>query len=217
MKSTQKNTLVNFQKLLDEKINEIAKNNLFPDLLLHSCCAPCSTYVMEYLSQYFSITIFFYNPNIHPKEEYNRRLNEQKKLIEQFPVKNKINFIEGKYEPEIYFKEVKGLENEPEGGKRCLKCFNLRLEKTAKKAQELKIPYFTTTLTVSPHKNAKTINQIGNVVSNKYQLNYLFSDFKKKDGFKRSIILSKHYNLYRQNYCGCIYSIKNGIKDKKPS
>jgi predicted adenine nucleotide alpha hydrolase (AANH) superfamily ATPase len=209
MKSNQKTPSVNYQKLLDEKINEITKNNLFPELLLHSCCAPCSSYVLEYLSQYFSITVFFYNPNIHPLEEYNRRLNEQKILIKQFPVENKINFIEGKYEPEIFLKEVKGLENEPEGGKRCLKCFNLRLEKTAKKAQELEIPYFTTTLTISPHKNAEAINKIGNEVANKYQLHYLFSDFKKRDGFKRSIVLSKQYNLYRQNYCGCIFAAQN--------
>jgi predicted adenine nucleotide alpha hydrolase (AANH) superfamily ATPase len=209
MKSNQKTPSVNYQKLLDEKINEITKNNLFPELLLHSCCAPCSSYVLEYLSQYFSITVFFYNPNIHPLEEYNRRLNEQKILIKQFPVENKINFIEGKYEPEIFLKEVKGLENEPEGGKRCLKCFNLRLEKTAKKAQELEIPYFTTTLTITPHKNAEAINKIGNEVANKYQLHYLFSDFKKRDGFKRSIVLSKQYNLYRQNYCGCIFAAQN--------
>jgi epoxyqueuosine reductase len=206
MKNNKKNPSINFQKLLDEKIKDITKDRIIPKLLLHSCCAPCSSYVLEYLSQYFSITVFFYNPNIHPKEEYDRRLNDQKKFLKQFPVENKINFIEGKYEPDVFFKEVKGLENEPEGGKRCLKCFYLRLDKTAKKAQELKIPYFTTTLTISPHKNAVAINQIGNEIANKYQLNYLFSDFKKRDGFKRSIILSKQYGLYRQNYCGCIFS-----------
>ncbi|MDD4765920.1 MAG: epoxyqueuosine reductase QueH [Atribacterota bacterium] len=206
MNSNQKKPAVNFQKMLDEKINEIKKNNHTPKLLLHSCCAPCSTYVIEYLSQFFSITVFFYNPNIHPEEEYIRRLNEQKKLIEQFPVQNKITFIEGKYEPEVFFKEVKGFENEPEGGNRCLKCFYLRLNKTAQKAQELKIPFFTTTLTISPHKNAIAINRIGEEMANKYQVNYLFSDFKKKDGFKRSIVLSEQYGLYRQNYCGCVFS-----------
>lgn len=209
MKNNQKTPVVNFQKLLDEKIHEIKKNSLFPKLLLHSCCAPCSTYVIEYLSQYFSIIVFFYNPNIHPAEEYYKRLNEQKKLIEQFPVKNKVNFLEEKYDPEFFLKKTRGLESEPEGGKRCLECFYLRLDKTAKKAQELKIPYFTTTLTVSPHKNAESINQIGNKIANKYQLIFLFSDFKKKDGFKRSIILSKQYGLHRQNYCGCVYSMKD--------
>jgi len=209
MKNIQKIPVVNFQKMLDEKIIEITKNNLTPRLLLHSCCAPCSTYIIEYLSQYFSITIFFYNPNIHPATEYYKRLNEQKRLIEEFPVKNKINIIEGKYEPEVFFEEGKGLENEPEGGKRCLKCFYLRLNKTAKKAQELDIPYFTTTLTISPHKNAVAINQIGNEIANRYQLHYLFSDFKKKNGFKRSIILSDQYGLYRQNYCGCVFSMQN--------
>ncbi len=209
MKSNQKTPSVNYQKLLDEKINEITKNNLFPELLLHSCCAPCSSYVLEYLSQYFSITVFFYNPNIYPKEEYNRRLNEQKIFIKQLPIENKINFIEGKYEPDVFFKDIKGLEDEPEGGRRCPKCFYLRLDKTAQKAQELEIPYFTTTLTISPHKNAEAINKIGNEVANKYQLHYLFSDFKKRDGFKRSIVLSKQYNLYRQNYCGCIFAAQN--------
>ncbi|MDD3641409.1 MAG: epoxyqueuosine reductase QueH [Atribacterota bacterium] len=206
MNSNQKKPAVNFQKMLDEKINEIKKNNHTPKLLLHSCCAPCSTYVIEYLSQFFSITVFFYNPNIHPEEEYIRRLNEQKKLIEQFPVQNKITFIKGKYELKLFFEEVKGLENEPEGGNRCLKCFYLRLNKTAQKAQELEIPFFTTTLTISPHKNAIAINRIGEEMANKYQVNYLFSDFKKKDGFKRSIVLSEQYGLYRQNYCGCVFS-----------
>ncbi len=201
--------MVNFQQLLDKKINEIKQDNLVPKLLLHSCCAPCSSYVLEYLSQCFSITVFFYNPNIHPEQEYKKRLNEQKRFIEQFPVKNKVNFIEGKYEPNLFFQEVKGLEQEKEGGSRCLKCFYLRLEKTAQKANELNFTYFTTTLTISPHKNAKAINQIGNEIANKYHLNFLFSDFKKRDGFKRSIVLSNQYHLYRQSYCGCIFSRNN--------
>ncbi len=186
------------------------KNNKkpVPKLLLHSCCAPCSSYVLEYLSQYFSITVLFYNPNIHPEEEYNKRLDEQKRLIEQFPVENKVSFIKSQYEPGFFFQEVKGLEQEEEGGKRCFKCYELRLEKTAQKTVELKFPYFTTTLSISPHKSAGKINRIGSEIAKKYQLNYLFSDFKKRDGFKRSIILSNQYNLYRQNYCGCIFSIK---------
>ncbi len=201
--------MVNFQQLLDKKINEIKQENFTPKILLHSCCAPCSSYVLEYLSQYFSITVFYYNPNIHPEQEYKKRVNEQKRFIEQFPVKNKVNFIEGKYEPNLFFQEVKGLEQEKEGGNRCLKCFYLRLEKTAQKANELNITYFTTTLTISPHKNSKAINHIGSEIAKKYQLSYLFSDFKKRDGFKRSIILSKRYGLYRQNYCGCIFSRNN--------
>lgn len=198
--------IMGFQKWLDREIDIITRRGYIPKLFLHSCCAPCSTYVIEYLSQYFSITVFFYNPNIHPEEEYRRRINDQKKLIELLPVENKVSFIEGKYEPKIFFEKVKGLENEPEGGKRCLKCFKLRIIKTAKRAYELKIPYFTTTLTISPHKNAVAINQIGNEIANKYHLHYLFSDFKKRDGFKRSIILSKQFGLYRQNYCGCVFS-----------
>jgi len=209
MKNNKERPIVNFQQWLDKKINETKQDNLVPKLLLHSCCAPCSSYVLEYLSQYFSITVFFYNPNIHPEQEYKKRVNEQKRFIEQFPVKNKVNFIEGKYEPNLFFQEVKGLEQEKEGGSRCLKCFYLRLEKTAQKTQELKIPYFTTTLTISPHKNAKVINQIGSEMAKKYQLSYLLSDFKKRDGFKRSIILSNEYHLYRQNYCGCIFSRNN--------
>ena len=209
MKNNKETPMVNFQQLLDQKINETKQDNLVPKLLLHSCCAPCSSYVLEYLSQYFSITVFFYNPNIHPEQEYRKRLNEQKRFIEQFPVKNKVNFIESIYEPNLFFQEVMGLEQQKEGGSRCLKCFYLRLEKTAQKAQELKIPYFTTTLTISPHKNAKAINQIGNEIAKKYQLSYLFSDFKKRNGFKRSIVLSNQYHLYRQDYCGCIFSRNN--------
>jgi len=209
MKNNKEQPMLNFQQLLDKKINEIKQDNLVPKLLLHSCCAPCSSYVLEYLSQYFSITVFFYNPNIHPEQEYKKRLNEQKRFVAQFPVKHKVNFVEGKYEPNLFFQEIKGLDQEKEGGSRCLKCFYLRLEKTAQKTQELKIPYFTTTLTISPHKNAKAINQIGSEIAKKYQLSYLLSDFKKRDGFKRSIILSNQYHLYRQNYCGCIFSRNN--------
>ncbi len=208
MKNNERQPVVYFQQWLDEKINKIKLNRIIPGLLLHSCCAPCSSYVLEYLSQYFSITLFFYNPNIQPEEEYNRRIHEQKRLIEQIPAKNKIHFIEGQYEPADFLKEVKGLEQEKEGGKRCVKCYKLRLEQTAQKARTLNLSYFTTTLTISPHKNAAIINQIGSEFAKKYQLNYLYSDFKKKSGFKRSVILADQYHLYRQNYCGCIFSKK---------
>lgn len=206
MKNNLKKTVVDYQRLLDEKIKEITKNSITPKLLIHSCCAPCSSYVLEYLSQYFSITVFFYNPNIHPEKEYNKRLAEQKRLISLLPARNRIDFIKNSYEPEIFFEKVKRLENEREGGRRCLKCYSLRLEKTAQKSLELDIPYFTTTLTVSPHKDAHVINILGKNTAKKYQLNYLYSDFKKRNGFQRSIILSEKYTLYRQNYCGCIYS-----------
>ncbi len=196
----------NYQQWLDKKIYQLKQENLVPDLLLHSCCAPCSSSVLEYLSQAFSIKVFFYNPNIHPEEEYKQRLKEQKKLIDLLKVNRKVHLIEGRYEPARYFQKVKGLEMEKEGGKRCIKCFELRLEKTAQKASELKIPYITTTLTISPRKNAVLINDIGQKIAKNYQLEYLFSDFKKKEGFKRSIALSNQFHLYRQNYCGCIYS-----------
>jgi len=209
MINRREKTVIHFQQWLDDKIDKIGKNKIVPKLLIHSCCAPCSSYVMEYLSNYFSITVFFYNPNIHPKEEYHKRLDELKRLIEQFPVKHKVHFIEGQYEPEVFLQEVKGLEQEKEGGKRCFKCYYLRLEKAAEKARALKFLYFTTTLTISPHKNARILNQIGSEIANKRQLIYLFSDFKKKGGFKRSVILSTQYHLYRQHYCGCIFSKKN--------
>lgn len=198
--------VLNYQQWLDSEIEKLKEDKNIPDLLLHSCCAPCSTYVLEYLSKYFSITVFFYNPNIHPREEYQKRLDEQKRLIAMFPAINKVNLIEAEYETAVFFEEVEELENEPEGGKRCLKCFELRLKKTAQKAKELNFPYFATTLTVSPHKNARVINEIGQTISKNYSINFLYSDFKKKNGFKRSIALSQQYGLYRQNYCGCIFS-----------
>lgn len=196
----------NYQKILDKEIEFIKKENKVPTLLLHSCCAPCSSYVIEYLSQYFKITVFYYNPNISPKNEYDFRASEQQRLISQMPVINKVDFLEGEYIPSDFYEISKGLENAPEGGERCEKCFNLRLEKTAKLALENNFDYFTTTLTISPLKNSQLINSIGKNLSNKYGVKYLFSDFKKKEGYKHSIVLSAEYNLYRQNYCGCIFS-----------
>ena len=208
--------IISYQRWLDAKINETKNNKYRPELLLHSCCAPCSSYVIEYLSPFFSITVFFYNPNIHPEEEYKRRLGEQITLTEKIKVKNEINLIIGSYEPDLFFQRVKGLEQEKEGGRRCQKCFELRLEKTAQKASQLGFPYFTTTLTVSPHKNAKLINRLGNDIASLYHLQYLFSDFKKKSGFQRSIVLSHQYKLYRQSYCGCIFSKEQEkLSDKK--
>jgi len=200
----------NYQRKLDE----ILKNIDGQSLLLHSCCAPCSSYVLEYLSEYFKITVFYYNPNISPKEEYEKRKEEQKQFISMLNSKYKIEFIEGDYDNNKYEEIINGLREEKEGGPRCFKCYNLRLEETAKLAKSKDFDYFGTTLTVSPYKNADKLNQIGNELQNKYNINYLFSDFKKKNGYKRSIELSKEYNLYRQDYCGCIYSIRN-IKDNE--
>ena len=192
------------QKNMDALIQSLGERR--PRLLLHSCCGPCSSYVLEYLSDYFDITLFFYNPNIQPAEEYEKRLSAQKQLLERAKYKNPVVFLAGEYEPQRFFEAVKGLENCREGGARCEKCFELRLSKAAEIAKKGGFVYFATTLTVSPHKNAVLINEIGG----RYQ-NYLPSDFKKREGYKRSIILSKEYELYRQGYCGCIFS--KGEKD----
>ena len=175
-------------------------------LLLHSCCAPCSSYVISYLTEYFEITILYYNPNIYPYEEYIKRKNEQIKLIHEIKTKNSINIIDCDYDNELYNNLIQGLEKEPERGNRCTICYQMRMEKTASIAKENKYDYFCTTLSVSPYKNSNLINQIGKNLEEKYKVNWLYSDFKKKDGYKKSIELSKKYNLYRQNYCGCIYS-----------
>ena len=177
-----------------------------PSLLLHSCCGPCSSYVLEYLSKYFDITVYYYNPNIDTEDEYFKRLNEQIKIINILSTDSKVKLIKGEYEPEKYLEYVKGLENEREGQDRCHKCYHLRLEETALLAKRLNFDYFCTTLTVSPHKNAEVINSLGKELENQYNVLYLYSDFKKNNGYKRSIELSKEYDLYRQDYCGCIFS-----------
>ena len=177
-----------------------------PSVLLHSCCAPCSSYVLAYLNKYFNITVFYYNPNITNKEEYLKRKQEQIRLISELPAINKINILDADYKPEKFFEISKGLEDCREGGERCFKCYKLRLEATAKAAKENNFDYFCTTLTISPLKNAQKINEIGHMLGDEYQIPFLPSDFKKKEGFKKSIELSSQYNLYRQNYCGCIYS-----------
>ena len=204
----------NYQKKLEKLINDINEKNITPTLLLHSCCAPCSSYVIEYLSPYFNITILYYNPNISPIEEYEKRKQEQIKLIKKLPTKNKVNILDCDYDNDLYEKTIKGLEKEPERGSRCTKCFLLRLEKTAITAKKNNFDYFGTTLTVSPYKNSKLLNEIGLSLQEKYNIKYLYSDFKKNNGYKRSIELSKEYNLYRQNYCGCIYSRINSQSSK---
>ena len=169
---------VNYQKQLDKIIDEIQNNSKTPSLLLHSCCAPCSSYVLEYLSQYFKITVFYYNPNISPKEEYIKRVKEQKRLISQLPVKNSVDFIEGDYEPQDFYEIAKGMEHIPEGGERCFNCYRLRLEKTAKLASELNMDYFTTTLSISPYKNAAKLNEIAEELSEIHSVKNLPSAFK---------------------------------------
>ena len=198
----------NFQRELDKILEQLT---VTPRLLLHSCCAPCSSYVLEYLRQYFKITVFYYNPNILMEAEYQKRVTEQKRLIDaynQLDSGYSISVIEGDYEPEIFYAAAKGLEQCPEGGERCFACYEQRLRKTAELAKELEQDYFTTTLTISPLKNAAKLNEIGESLAQQYQIPWLPSDFKKKNGYKRSIELSAEYDLYRQNYCGCVYSQK---------
>lgn len=196
----------NYYLLFEKQIEEIKNFPSVPNLLLHSCCAPCSSQVISTLTNFFNITILYYNPNIYPKEEYLKRKEEQIKLLNEIESVNKLNIIDCDYDNEVYEQTIKGLEKEKEGGSRCYKCFSLRLEKTAKIGEEKSYDYFSTTLTISPHKNSKIINIIGKSLEDKYNIKWLYSDHKKKDGYKKSIELSKKYNLYRQNYCGCIYS-----------
>lgn len=199
---------MNYQKKLDKIISEISEKNIIPTLLLHSCCAPCSSYVLTYLAEYFKITVFYYNPNIYPESEYSYRVSEVKRLIEELPVKNKISFIEGEYNPDLFFETVKGLENEKEGGERCFKCYDLRIREASEIAKREGFDYYTTTLSISPHKNAEKLNEIGEKYADE-NTRHLPSDFKKKNGFKESVRLSEKYNLYRQNYCGCVFSKRN--------
>ena len=177
-----------------------------PSLLLHSCCAPCSSYCLEYLSQYFKITVLYYNPNLFPAGEYERRVSEQKKLVSALPAKYPVTLVEMKGEPEEFYSAVKGLEHIREGGERCFACFRLRLERAARYAKENGFDFFTTTLTISPLKNAQKLNEIGEAAGAKFGVRHLPSDFKKKNGYKRSVELSKVYGLYRQDYCGCVFS-----------
>ena len=196
----------NYQKELDNIIDENRKAGIVPSLLLHACCAPCSSYCLEYLSQFFRITVFFYNPNIYPEKEYAYRAGEIRRLIKESEYVNEVSLIEGEFSPDEFYSAVKGLEGVKEGGERCFNCYELRLRKTAELCKNLGFDYFTTTLTISPLKNAEKINEIGERLAEEYGVKHLPSDFKKKNGYKRSIELSKEHNLYRQNYCGCVYS-----------
>lgn len=205
--NTQKSVpKVNYQKLLDKFIAELQRDNKVPSLLLHSCCAPCSSYVLEYLSEFFNITVLYYNPNISPEEEYLHRKAEQQRLIGQKIWTNPVSLMDCDYESEKFAAAVRSLEAEPEGGARCAECFGLRLDKTARLAAENGFDCFCTTLSISPLKDAQLLNNIGNSLAEKYGVGFLPSDFKKRGGYQRSIELSKEFDLYRQNFCGCVYS-----------
>ena len=195
---------MNYDLEMEKQINHL---NDKKTLLLHACCAPCSSAVLERIAEYFDITILYYNPNITEKEEYEKRLQELEKFVNEINLDN-IKVMPGRYQPEEFFEMSKGLEQEKERGKRCYQCYKLRLEETAKIAEQQNFDFFTTTLSISPYKNSKWLNEIGADLDKKYQSTYLYADFKKKNGYKRSIELSKQYNLYRQDYCGCIYSKK---------
>ncbi len=196
----------NVSKQMDHMIQLNTEQGIVPTLLLHSCCAPCSSYVLEYLGEHFKIYDYFYNPNITNAEEYALRKDEMIRFIQAFPNAKGVTFLDVPYDPSRYLELVKGFENCKEGGERCAICFAMRLEESAKKAKELGCDYFATTLTISPLKNAEKINEIGRMLGEKYGVSYLPSDFKKKNGYKRSVELSSEYDLYRQQYCGCEFS-----------
>ena len=200
----------NYQKELDKIIEGLIKDGKRPSLLLHACCAPCSSYCVEYLSQYFDITLYFYNPNIESQEEFTKRFNEFEKIDKRFNVKA----IEEKYNPDEFYDAVKGYEDYKEGGDRCTICYRLRLQKALDYAESHGFDYFASTLSISPYKDAKRLNEIGEAISKDSKVIYLVNDFKKKGGYLRSTILSKEMELYRQDYCGCVYSIRDAIKEE---
>lgn len=200
--------VVNYQKEMEREIQSITAEVRVPTLMLHSCCAPCSTHCIEQLAQYFQVTVFYYNPNIYPPEEYEKRAKEQQQFLTRFPTARPVRFLEGEYDPAVFYETVRGYEKEKEGGERCFRCYALRLGETAKRAAEGDFEYFTTTLTISPLKNAAKLNEIGQEMGERYGVKFLPSDFKKKNGYKRSTELSREYDMYRQNYCGCVFSIR---------
>lgn len=197
---------VNYQLKMEEIIRNNCSETKVPSVLLHSCCAPCSSYCIECLAKYFAVTVFYDNPNIYPEEEYWMRVKEQKRFIEQFPTRHPVAFLEGSYEPERFYEMAHGMEALPEGDRRCYACYELRLKDTAKQAKAGGFDYFTTTLSISPMKNASWLNEIGQRLEQEYGISYLYSDFKKKNGYKRSTEISKEYEMYRQYYCGCVFS-----------
>ncbi len=196
------------QREMDALLETLDAEGRVPRLLLHSCCAPCSSYVLEYLSRHFSITVFYYNPNIYPDEEYRKRVEEQKDFLRRFPAANPVSFREGNYCPEDFYRAAKGMEQLPEGGERCFACYELRLREAAALAGAEGFDWFTTTLSISPYKNAGKLNEIGRQLEEELGVRYLCADFKKKGGYLRSIRLSEEYGLYRQDYCGCVFSMR---------
>lgn len=207
------NQKINYQKEMEKVLAELEAEGRTPRLLLHSCCAPCSSYVLEYLSPYFFITDFYYNPNIAPAEEYRKRVNEMQRLIREMPLPHPVEFEEGVYDPDRFYEMARGKEDIPEGGERCFACFEMRLREAAQEALRLHMDYFTTSLSISPLKDAQKLNEIGIRLGEEYGIPYLVSDFKKKNGFRRSTELSREYHLYRQNYCGCVYSRRQAERE----
>lgn len=207
----------NYQLWLDREIESIERAGTKPKLLLHSCCGPCSSYVLEYLSRWFQITVYYFNPNITDEAEYRHRVEEQKRLIGEMPLANPVDFLEGEYYPEDFFAMARGMETLPEGGERCFACYQMRLQSTAERAKAGGFDYFSTTISVSPYKNAAKLNEIGRELEAQTGVKYLCSDFKKRNGYKRSIELSAQYGLYRQNYCGCVYSFAQAQRDAQKS
>ena len=203
---------INYSKELEKIITKNERESTAPSLLLHSCCAPCSSYCLEYLAKHFNITVFYYNPNISPKSEFEKRARDQQRLIAEMELESPVSYIEGEYNPQCFYDAVKGYENCREGSARCEICYEMRLRETAKLAKKMNFDYFCTTLTISPLKNAQKINEIGAALSGEYSVSFLPSDFKKKEGFKRSVELSEKYGLYRQNFCGCVFS-REGMKN----
>ena len=197
---------INYQKVMEELIRENCGEGRVPKLLLHSCCAPCSSYCISCLAEHFDVTVFYYNPNIYPPEEYRMRAQEQRRFIEQYPTRYPVCYVEAPYETELFYKMAEGMEELPEGGARCFACYEMRLRKSAEYAADHGFDFFTATLSISPLKKAQKLNEIGAKLAEEYQVNYLFSDFKKKEGYKKSTEISKEYEMYRQYYCGCVFS-----------
>ena len=197
---------VNYQQVMENLIADNCIEGRSPRLLLHSCCGPCSTYCIQTLAEHFRVTVFYYNPNIYPPEEYHMRAGERERFIERFPTKYPVQFVEGAYDTERFYDTVRGLEHVPEGGERCFRCYELRLREAAEYAREHDFDFFTTTLSISPLKNADKLNEIGAKLEQEYGVRYLYSDFKKKNGYKQSTEISRAYDMYRQYYCGCVFS-----------
>ena len=207
----------NYTKELERLIQKLQQEGKVPRLLLHACCAPCSSAVLEYLSQYFAITLLYYNPNIAPLEEYQKREAELRRLVSQMKFTHPVALLPCQYDGQAFVQAARGLEGEPEGGKRCEACFRLRLRYAAQEAARLRFDYYTTTLSISPMKNAPLLNQLGEEIGREFGVAHLPSDFKKKDGYKRSVQLSKEYDLYRQDYCGCAFSKAQRQREKEES